>query len=171
MRQRANRQRVWRIRQFRDILKSTRRIWRTKFPSTKIKQRFGNSSQWYLEKQCAVSNMKRVDAGAFPPPVYFDSLMASLHWRFLLRFQRRFQGQCCGNFKIARVKLLAIQQRFESPVVHTGHLKSPLNRACNHRKNCWCKWAFRPWEPNACLVWTFMRFQNPWIVFKPRLIP
>ena len=24
-----------------------------------IKERFGNSSQWYLEKQCAVSNTKR----------------------------------------------------------------------------------------------------------------
>ena len=89
--------------------------------------------------------------------------MARLHWRFLLPFQRRFQNRLC--------KLLAIPQRFESPVAYTGHLKSPRNCDWNHRKNRGCKWAFRPWESNAFLVLTFMRFQYPWIVFKPRLIP
>ena len=106
-----------------------------------VKERFGDSSydilknsvQYQARKGLPLSVtsclLQLVVPGAFPPTVFFDSLMARLHWRFLLRFQRRFQTRFCGD-----------SQRFESPVVYTGDLKSPRN----HRKNRRYKRAFRP---------------------------
>ena len=63
--------------------------------------------------------------------------MARLHWRFLLRFQQRFQARFCG-ISNRPCKLLTIPQRFESPEVYT-----PRNRAWNCSKKRQCKWAFR----------------------------
>ena len=50
---------------------------------------------------------------------------------FTLRFLLRFRG----DFKSPVYKLFAILWRFESPVVYTGDLKSPRNRAWDRIKN------------------------------------
>ena len=86
-----------------------------------VKERFGNLSRWYLEKQSAESNTKRTT---------FVSRRGSFSTAcFLLLLWRVYTGDFCCDFSgvfkrdFAAIssrtyKLLAITQWFESPVVY-----------------------------------------------------
>ena len=64
-------------------------------------------------------------------------------WDFSGNFLLRYFVAISLRFLNRPCKLLAIPRRSESPVVYTGDLKSPRNRAWNRSKNRQCKRALK----------------------------